>query len=214
MTVVIRVLAVLAAVVVTSSTAHAAPWSFELPAGYTEVPGAADEQLARLRKVVRTVSADAQVYVSPDGRVRLTRMTWLSKFDVTPTRGGIEKMDRELSAGNGKAGTIVSESRELVGEQLLGEQVVDIGELRADMRRLYAADREQVVTMFTVICAGAKDALGDCERAQQTMRLELPNQASISGAAPEASKLPYVLGALGGAAVLGVLIWLWWRRRR
>jgi hypothetical protein len=201
-------------VILASSVAHAAPWSFELPAGYTELPGAADAQIEGLRKTVRTVSADAQMYVSSDGRVRLTRMTWLSKFDVAPTRGGLEKMDRELSAGNGKAGSIVSESRELVGEQLLGEQVIDIGQLRADMRRLYAADRDHVVTMFTVICAGPKDALADCDRAQQTMRLELPNQASISGAVPDASKLPYVLGSIGGAAVLGVLLWLWWRRRR
>src|SRR5687768_6925689 len=88
-----RLLLVLAIVAGAPVNAHAAPWSFELPEGYTEQPGAADRELAQLRAVPRTVSADAQVYTSADGSVRLTRMTWLSRFDVAPTRGAIESME-------------------------------------------------------------------------------------------------------------------------
>jgi hypothetical protein len=197
------------------SPASAAPWSFELPAGYSEVPGGADGELEQLRAVPRTVSADAQVYLSPDGRVRLTRMTWLSSFDVTPTRGNLVSLDKGVAAGGSKHGKVTREAREIVGDQLVGEQVIDIEATRVQMRRIYAADRNRVVTMFTVVCAGPEDALAACDRAQQTMRLVLPNQASLTGSPPQRRGTAYVAGYVAGSVLVALgVVWLVLRMRR
>ena len=213
-----RAVLALALVAAATTAAHAAPWSFELPAGYTEQPGAGEADLERLRKVPRTVSVDAQVYLSPDGNVRLTRMTWLSKFDVAPTRGGLESLDKGVASGGGKHGTIVTESRQLVGDQLVGEQVIDVGALRVDMRRIFAADTEHVVHMFTVVCAGPAAQLAGCERAQQSMQLVLPNQASLSGeqaargSSHRGKSTAYLVGQMvGGLLVAAVALWLVFR---
>ena len=47
---------VLAALLGVATTAHAAPWSFELPAGYTEVPNAGAPQVEQLRAMPKAVS--------------------------------------------------------------------------------------------------------------------------------------------------------------
>jgi len=205
-------------VAITASTGHAAPWSFELPAGYTEQPGAAEADLAALREAPRTVSADAQVYVSPDGTVRLTRLTWLSRFDAQPTRGGLETMDKQVAAGNERRGARVSESRDVIGDQLVAEQVLDIDGTRVDMRRIYAADRDRVVHMFTLVCAGPADRLADCERAQRSMQLVLPDQAALSGSAEEPPAERHVAALIGqiagGVLVAAVALWLVFRRDR
>jgi hypothetical protein len=199
--------------------ARAAPWSLELPAGYTEQPGAADAEVEQLRKVARTVSVDAQVYLSPDGDVRLTRMTWLSKFDVKPGRGSLDSLDRGVASGGAKHATkTVSATRQFVGEQLIGEQVLDVEATRVHMKRIYAADTANVVHMFTVVCAGPADKLADCEKAQASMQLTLPNQASLSttsGAAGEETSVAYVLGFVTGVlVVVVVVVWLIRRARR
>lgn len=196
--------------------AHAAPWSFELPEGYTEQPGAADGELAQLRSVPRTVSADAQVYLSADGSVRLTRMTWLSQFDVPPTRGAIESMERDIAAGNARgANRAVSQQASFADDQLVADQVLELERLRVDMRRIYAADTANVVHMFTVICAGPADELADCEKAQDTMQLVLPNQAAIGAKSTEEERgagLALVL-ALSGAALVAIVAVFWLVRR-
>lgn len=213
----VRALVAIVVVACAASLADAAPWSFELPDGYTEQPGAADAELAKLRDVPRTVSVDAQVYLSPDGNVRLTRMTWLSQFDVPPTRGGLESMDRGVASGGGKHGTIVSDSRQLVGDQLVGDQVIDVDALRVHMRRVYAADTDRVVHMFTIVCAGPADALAACEKAQQTMQLVLPNQAPLSAtpAAQKQTDVAYIAGVITGSVlVVLVVAWLVLRARK
>jgi hypothetical protein len=211
-----RVAAAFVVVLAWAAAAHAAPWSLELPAGYTEQPGAADAEVEQLRKVARTVSVDAQVYVSPDGNVRLTRMTWLSKFDVTPGRGSLDSLDRGVASGGAKHATKnISATRELVGEQLIGEQLLDVDGTRVHMKRIYAADTANVVHMFTVVCAGPAEQLADCEKAQASMQLTLPNQASLSGApADEETSIAYVLGfATGVLVVVLAVVWLIRRAR-
>ncbi len=198
--------------------AHAAPWSFELPEGYTEQPGAADAEIAQLRSVPRTVSADAQIYLSADGSVRLTRMTWLSRFDVPPTRGALESMERDIAAGNARgANRVVSQDARFVGDQLVADQVLELERRRVDMRRIYAADTENVVHMVAVICAGPADQLADCEKAQATMQLVLPNQAALGAKSTEerGAGLALVLVLCGSVlVVIVVAVWLVRRARK
>lgn len=206
-------LLVFALALLAASRAHAAPWSFELPAGYTEQPGVADAQLEALRKVPRTVSVDAQVYVSPDGTVRLTRMTWLSQFAVPPTKGGLESLERGVMSGAAKQATKhVSDSYRFEGDQLVADQVDEVGGERVQQRRLYSVDRDKVVHLFMVICAGPPDRLGACTKAQQSMQLTLPNAAALSPAQPEQHDVAYIIGVITGIAI--VLLLVAWLARR
>lgn len=204
-------LLVIALSLLAASRAHAAPWSFELPDGYTEQPGAVDAQVEALRNVRRTVSADAQLYLSPDRKVRLTRMTWLSQFDVPPTKGGLESLERRVMTGTAKqASKHLSDSFHWEGDQLIGEQVDDVGGERRQERRLYSVDRDQVVHMFTVICAGPPEQLAACTKAQQSMQLTLPNAAALSPVAPkQETDVAYLVGVITGIAiVLLLVVWL------
>lgn len=199
--------------------ARAAPWSFELPEGYTEQPGAANAEIAQLRDVPRTVSVDAQVYTSADGSVRLTRLTWLSQFDVAPNQRALESLERSIAVGNTRgANRQVSHEAQLVGDQLVADQVLELERMRVHMRRIYAADTANVVHMFTVICAGPAEQLADCERAQQSMQLILPNQAPLGAAPPRddgAPNIALVAGSvLGGFLMLCAAAWLLRRRRK
>jgi hypothetical protein len=200
-----------------AASAVAAPWSLELPAGYTEQTGIAEEQLAALRKIPRTVSADAQVYVSADGKVRLTRLTWLSQFDVAPTRGGLESMERGVAAGAAKQATKhISDAHRFEGDVLAAEQVDEVNGERVVQRRLYAVDTSRVVHLFIVTCAGPADQLAACERAQASMQLTLPNQAKLTTGAPREEKDPaYIAGYITGIALVVVVVaWFVWRQRR
>jgi hypothetical protein len=200
-----------------ASRAHAAPWSFELPDGYTEQPGVADAQLEALRKVPRTVSVDAQVYLSPDGTVRLTRVTWLSQFDVPPTKGGLESLERGVIANFAKQATKhISDGHHFAGDQLVGEQVDEVGGERVQQRRLYSADRDKVVHLFWVICAGPPERLGACTKAQQSMQLTLPNAAPLSPASAQPTEeldVAYVVGLVTGVTIVLLLV-VWFVRRK
>lgn len=214
-----KALVAIATLALVAARADAAPWSFELPEGYTEQPGAASAELATLRNVPRTVSVDAQVYTSADGSVRLTRLTWLARFDVAPNRRALESLERGIAVGNARsANRQVSHETEFAGDQLVAEQVLELERMRVTMRRIYAADTENVVHVFTVICAGPVEQLGDCERAQRSMQLILPNAAPLAEARPRAdagTNVAYVIGfVVGGVLMLGVAVWLVRRRRR
>jgi hypothetical protein len=208
---------VVASLVMAAATAQAAPWSVELPAGYTEQPGGADALTAALSKRPRTVTADAQLYLSPDGRVRLTRVTWLTRFAIAPTRNGLLNLERGVMEGAKKqATTHVSDSFEWHGEQLVADQVDDVAGIRIHQRRLYSADTSRVVHALLVVCAGPADQLADCEKAQQTMELTLPDAASLTAAPAEDKKsnVAYLIGQItGGVLVLVLAIWYVMRRR-
>lgn len=199
--------------------ASAAPWSIELPDGFVEQLGVAEPQLEALRKIPRTVSVDAQVYVSADGRVRLTRMTWLSQFDVPPTRGGLESLERGVMSGSAKQATKhISDSRRFVGDTLVAEQADDVTGTRIVQRRMYAADTSRVVHLLSVTCAGPADQLAACEKAQASMQLVLPNGAKLDGTAPardEEKDVAYIAGYVTGIAfVVLIVVWLVLRMRR
>jgi hypothetical protein len=197
-----------------AATATAAPWSFELPAGYTELPGAADGQLAQLRSMPNTQSVDAQIYMSPDGSVQLTRMTWATKMDDGASKKFVVSMDKGVVAGASQQATKhISDSRHWVGDQLVAESTDDKAGVRVVQRRLYSADTSDVLHILMVICAGEAGQLAECEKAQQTMQLTLPNQAAL----PQTAHKPvaYLIGqVVGGLLVAAVVIWLVRRRRR
>jgi hypothetical protein len=211
---------VIAVVVCAAASVEAAPWSFELPAGYTEEPGAADEQLEHLRKQEPTLSVDAQFYLSSEGDVQLTRLTWLIQPDERPSRATLEEMDRVGVKGASEQATKrVSDSRQWVSDQLVAASILEVDGVRLVSRRLYSADTGGRVHMFTVMCAGPPDQLGECEKAQQTMQLTLPNQATLRDAPPSRSSrnrsLAYEIGRIaGGVVLIALLIWLLRKPRR
>lgn len=200
-----------------AATAQAAPWSFELPEGYTEQPGAADAQIEALRKQPFTVSLDAQLYLSPDSNVQLTRMTWLMKLNAAPSRASVVNLDRGVVKGAAAQATHhVSDTRHWIGDQLVAESIDDKDGYLVAHRRLYSADSQGIVHILTVICAGPIGQLGDCERAQQTMQLALPDQAPLPNDSPKReTDLAYLAGQItGGLLVAALVIWLVRRRNR
>lgn len=210
---------IIAAVLGAAASAHAAPWSFNLPDGYTELPGAANAYVEKLRDIPRTVSADAQLYTPPGGAVQLTRITLRSQFDEAPTRDTLENMDRGAVESTAKQVTKrISATRQFHGDQLVANQVDEMAGLRVTQRRLYAADTSNVVHLFTVMCAGPTDQLAECEKAQQSMVLMLPNQASldvrVTTSRPDQER-EFLLGQIaGGVIVLVLVIWYVARRRK
>jgi hypothetical protein len=210
---------VFALVLCTAAAAHAAPWSFNLPAGYTEIPGGSDAHVEKLRAVPGTVSADAQVYTSADGAVKLTRVTWLLKLDGPASRAELENMDRNTAKGSSKRATKhISESRSFNGDQLVAEQVDEVQNIRVHQRRIYAVDTSQVAHVLTVGCAGPADQLAECVKAQQSMVLMLPNQASLDVVVTkpdDGKKREFLLGQIAGGVIVLVLVaWYVARRRK
>lgn len=212
--------AVFALVLCAATTAHAAPWSFNLPAGYTELPGAGEAHVAKLRDIPGMVSADAQVYAAADGAVQLTRITLRLQRDEAPSRDTVESLDRGAVEGTAKQVTKrISATRQLHGDQLVAEQIDEIDGKRVHQRRLYAADTSNAVHVFNVICAGPEDQLAACEKAQQSMVLMLPNQASldvrVTKPDQDTKQLEFLLGQItGGVLVLALVIWYVARRRK
>jgi hypothetical protein len=210
---------IIAAIVLGAATATAAPWSFELPAGYTELPGVADSQLAQLREIPNTVSVDAQFYMSPDRNVQLTRMTWLMNM-AGATRARVIHADEAAVAGaSSVATTHVSDTRHWVGDQLVAESVDLDSSDRVVRRTLYSVDTSDVLHIVMLICTGPADQLGECEHAQQTLQLTLPNQATLEEktASPRSADehdLAYQIGrVIGFVGMLALIIWLVRRSR-
>jgi hypothetical protein len=202
---------VIAVALLTVSTAHAAPWSFELPEGYTELPGAADAQLRTMRAMPRTLSVDGQIYVSPDQTVQLTRLTWDSDLTGGGGKLGIENLDEGMVQGAARHATKhISDSRHWVGDQLVAESIDDKGGIRIVQRKLYSADTNGVLHVLLLFCAGPADNLGTCERAQQTMQLTLPNQAALPDKSPrEERDVAYRIGQITGVVlIVALLVWL------
>jgi hypothetical protein len=199
-----------------AAAAEAAPWSIELPDGYTEYPGGADDQVAQLRARPTTVTVDGQVYVSADERVHLIRITWVLRL-LSPTHLVIEAMDKGAASAAEKQGfKHLSDERHWVGEQLVGDAVDDLAGNTLHHRRLYGVDASGLVHVLNATCMGPAEALGPCERALQTMQLTLPDQLAPRDRAPERKRnIPYLMGQVaGGILVAALVIWLVRRRNR
>ena len=213
-----RALAAAALLIASASTAHAAPWSFELPAGYTEVVAGADDKVMHLRTQDETVSADGQLYRSRDARVALTRITWQFRLDDKPTRADLVQVERVSVQSGVEAGKLLSESRQFVGDQLHAETLYEIEGGRSHQRRLYSADSDGVVHQFWLTCEGPADHLEPCERALESMQLTLPNQAPLVQHIDKViveTDLTFVLALIaGGVVAVALVIWLLLRRKR
>ena len=193
-----------------ASTASAAPWSIELPDGYTEVPGAAEAQLKTMRAMPNTLAVDGQIYLSPDSNVQLTRLTWHTKLTDGGSRASVVSLDKGVVQGAARQATKhISDQRNWIGDQLVAESIDEKDGIRITQRKLYSADTSGVLHVMMVICAGAAENLGTCERAQQSMQLTLPNQAPLPESAGKDKDLAYRIGQITGVVVvLALLIWL------
>jgi len=204
-----RALAVIVVGVCAATDAQAAPWSFELPAGYAEEPGATDDDVAALRSHAGTISADAQLFVSPDQQVVLVRLTWVSKVDGPISRELLVDLDRK---GTHQSESVhLSDERHWVGEQLVAESVESIRGKRLRQRRLYSVDTSARIHVFAITCVGSVNQLAACEEAQQSMQLKLPNEAKVPATAKRSSgkSLIHIIGGAAFAAlVLGLIAWV------
>ncbi len=159
--------------------------SFEIPAGFTEQPGAADDWMKELRGMPGTRAADAQVFASNDEVVQLTRVTWSMKYPVALDQGSIERADLAAVRSAAKGASHVSDSRRWNGEQLVAEAIDDAPDgIRVEHFRIYGADTDNVLHMIWLICAGPADQLGTCEKAQRTLKVTVPNQATLAADVP------------------------------
>ncbi|HEY5950192.1 MAG TPA: hypothetical protein VIV40_32070 [Kofleriaceae bacterium] len=203
------------------TTASAAP-SFDLPAGYTERPGAADRNIAQVSAEPLTVSDDEQVFMSADSTVALTRKVWLTRMDQPLSHKLLLDFDREMMGTiDDPSAKHISDDQRWVGEQLLAETVDEFRGARIHQRRLYAADTSGVVHVFAVNCMGPAERLAECEHAQQTMKLVLPNQATLPNQItplakpkPKRSLAQIIGGAATGALVIGLVVWVVQSARR
>ena len=200
----------IAGVLAAASAAHAAPWAFELPAGYTEVPGSADDW-AKQEHLPNTISFDGLNYTSPAGDVILSRLSYLIQPENTPTRALLVEIDASLS--DNASTQRISDGREFHGDQLVGETIAEKQGVRIHERRILAADTNGIVHGLHVICLGKPDKLADCEAAQQTMEILLMNQAKLASGSPskkaaERSMVQRIAVYAFGALVLGLIVWV------
>lgn len=201
---------------VAPATALAAPWSFELPAGYTEQIGAGDSYAATLGNMSHTVSADVQVYLSADGNVRLTRTLWTQKPDDPPTKQSVEATDRNLVSGAALVDAKhISDSRRFVGDLLVADCVDEKSGVRVVQHRLIAADTSNLVHVFTVMCSAAVGTpMTECEQAQQTMQLDFPTRVALRDEPGPSEGAALAQQIIFGVLILSFVVWLVVRRRR
>lgn len=200
----------IAGVLAAASAAQAAPWAFELPAGYTEVPGSADAW-AKQEHVPNTISFDGLNYTSPGGDVILSRLSYLIQPETTPTRALLVEIDASLA--DNASTQRVAEGREFRGDQLFAETIADKQGVRIHERRILAADTNGIVHGLHVICLGKPDKLAECEAAQKTAEIILANQAKLPAGQPtkqtgDHTMVQRIAIYAFGALVLGLIVWL------
>jgi hypothetical protein len=189
-----------------AETASAAEATLDLPAGYAEQPGAADADIASLRADPRTVRVDAHVFVAPN-EVLLSRVALEAKPTVPLSQRVLLDLEREGRLGIPGTTLHISSERSWQNDQLVADSVDTARGLRAHQRRIYAADRRGIVHLFAVTCIGPRDQLADCEKAQQSMRLKLAEQATLPAEiTPKANRK--MVHIIGGAATLALVIGL------
>jgi hypothetical protein len=190
----------------TTPAAQATNATFELPAGYTEQPGGADSDIAALRADPRTVTVDAHVYVAPN-EVLLSRVVLAARPTGPLSQRVLLALEREGRLDIPGTTLHISHDRTWQADQLIAETIDTARGLRAHQRRIYAADRQGIVHLFAVTCIGPRDALADCERAQQSMRLQIADQVALPAEITSKSKRSMV-HIIGGAATLALLLGL------
>ena len=166
------------------AVAHAEP-SFELPAGYTEAAHTGDAGLAEFRaQRPATLSADMTQFASPEGAVSLVRMRWTFWLGDELSRAALEQVDQDIesSIGDEMFSSVkhVSTIRRFIGDQLVAQSVDELAGAQFRMRRVYGVDAFGFMHLFAIICAGPTDQLGYCDKAQRSMKLEVPYQLALS----------------------------------
>lgn len=196
-----------------AASAQAAPWSFDLPPGYEEDPGAANGDIEALKAQPGTVDADAQLFMSPDQQVGLVRLMWTTKLGML-SREELIQMDRK--ATHQSDSVHLSDERKWVGDQLVAESIESVRGKRLHQRRLYSLDGTGVLHVFAVTCMGSMTQLATCEKAQQTMQLKVPNAVRFPARAskPRKSLMELIGSAAVGALTLGLVVWIFQSAKR
>jgi hypothetical protein len=206
----------IAALLLATGSAVAAPWSIQLPVGFSEEP-VPDEQLAALRAMKETISVDAQAFSTAGDEIVLTRVTWLLKLPAPITRASIERFDREQHAAMDPSAQNFTANRSWIGPQMVATSSQDVGTVHIKQRRIYALAADGVVHLLSVSCFGARDDIAPCEASQRTMKITLPNPMAVPtrGVAKDTSSFGHKIGlAALVALVLGLVAWVFQSVRR
>jgi hypothetical protein len=205
--------AAIAALLALATSADAAPWSFELPRGFSEekVP---EDHIAQLRAKKQTVNLDAQAYSSGD--LALLRVTWLVKLEPPITRAALERFDEQAAIDMAARGTNFATGRSWINQQLVGRSAEDVGDVHVTQRRLYALAADNIIHILALTCFGPADDLAPCETAQRTMQITLPNPVAVPiRVATPTWTLGYKLAAAALLAlVIGLVAWVIQSARR
>jgi hypothetical protein len=189
-------------------------WSFVLPTGYAEVPNVVDDVLTKLRGTHGMLYTDARMYKSPTHDVRLFAVTSTLLQMRIPTRREIEGMAGEFMAGTAKVMTKhISDSHGFVDDVFVMDEIDEVNGMRFHQRHLIGVGRPTALWIFGVVCAGDADKLGECEAAQQSMLLNVPNAVTPAvDPKPTVKKSRSLLSLIGSSAmaalVVGLAIWI------
>lgn len=204
---------IVALLMTVASSAQAAPWSFEMPPGYTEAPGIVDDMVNKLRAQQGSQEIDAQAYIDSNAAVQLTRIAWRFKMPSETSKRALEAFEWGVTQGAAKeAQKHISDSKHFENALLIGESIDENDGVQVHHRRLYALGRDGIVTLFWIMCAGQADAVGECTKAQQSMVLSVPDAQPITNESVE-KDAAYLIGKIIGG-VLVALIVVWFIRRR
>jgi hypothetical protein len=167
------------------ASATAAAQTFELPAGFHERAGGAE---------LRVLAKPADSIVVQDyaaGDVELTTVKWTFHLDLAVTRRSVADFERSLLTRTTPADVKpVSQTIELERDPILAESFDTAAGLRIYHRRLYAVDAKGRVHLWWLICRGTATAIGPCEQAQRTMKLELAGGVTLPALPPPPAAPP------------------------
>ncbi len=156
------------------------PWSFVLPKGYTEIPGATAALNEKLKRD-GFFPAGTKAYRSPAGDVELIGSTTFTHAGFAPTRADLDRVVAVLLRGTKVPGfTHVSHTQSFAYGSLVLDQV-DIAEgITVHQRHLIGMDESKLFWVFAITCLGRAEVLRDCEAAQDSMLLQPENQIDIA----------------------------------
>ena len=176
---------VLAAVVVAWS-ALASAQTVAIPEHFAKSSGG-DAYKALARKGDKI---DVQTY--RDGDAELATIAWQWKSEA-PSRSGVAIFEHDLAQRARLEGAREVSNTVMFDQDPMQAEVFDmLGAQRIYHRRLYAVDAKNVVHLWWTVCTASATAIGECEQAQRTMKLEVAHAVALPALPPRVpSRYPH-----------------------
>jgi len=200
------------------------PWSFQLPFGFEEVPGAGEEQAKQLRLQPAMRSVDVRAYKSDKPKAVISMMNAVVAMGDDLSWENLEKLDHGAvdAFGDQTNHSAHLTRRERAGDYLISEAAGDAPQgLHVEVRTIYGADSNHDVHWFTMQCWASAADLAACRGALQSMQLVIPDVATPTSQ-PTRSAAYRAGEVVGGILVIlivasipiGIAVWIFRRDRR